>query len=95
MRIMLDADMPLKDVAQIFEDQDWEYGGPDRYGIPTNDDLATQIGRLAAEMENRDLDYLHSGRIALVRDPEVDGTFQVLLTVGYLYINGGPEEEDW
>ncbi|WP_026415402.1 hypothetical protein [Actinomadura oligospora] len=88
MRLELDMDMSLEEVAEIFEEQGWLYGGPNVFGVPTGKDLAAQVSLLASDAESGDLDYVHSGRIALVRDPDVAGVYQALLTIGYVYVDG-------
>jgi hypothetical protein len=82
---LLDMDMGLDELSDIFRRNNWEYAAYGAYGVPEVDDLGAQMMVLAGEIDYRDLDYIHQGRLAIVRDPEVDGVFQILLTVGYLY----------
>lgn len=82
---MLDLDMGLDQMARVFRDNGWEYATNGTYGVPDQDALGSMIATLVSEMDERNLSYVRRGRIALVRDPEVNGTFQVLLVAGYAY----------
>ncbi|MEU9871125.1 hypothetical protein AB0C87_25175 [Actinomadura sp. NPDC048021] len=86
MKMEFDGDLTLEDMADLFEAMGWEYAVPGCYGVPDEIELQKQIFRMYRTMEEDDLDYLHNGRIALVRDGEVGNAFQVLITAGYLYV---------
>ncbi|TDB90929.1 hypothetical protein E1264_03740 [Actinomadura sp. KC216] len=84
-KYFLDMDMGLDDVADVFRQNGWEYAARGVYGVPEAEDLSRQVMVLAAELDRNETDYIHQGRLAVLRDPEVNGTCQVALIVGYLY----------
>lgn len=87
---MLDMDMPLDEVAEIFYENEWGYAAHGTFGFPDEDGIAAQLMALAIDVDEKDLDYMYQGRLALVRDPEINGAFQIAIVVGYLY----NEDED-
>lgn len=85
MMYRLDMDLPLADLVEIFRKNEWVYASNGAYGVPNEDNLVSQIMQSVGELEKNDHDYINCGRIALIRDPEVNGTFHIALISGYIY----------
>jgi len=81
----LDMDLPLAEIVEIFRKHEWKYASNGAYGVPNEDNLISQIMSSVNEMEKEDLGYVNRGRIAIIRDPEVNGAFHIALVSGYIY----------
>lgn len=87
MRISLELELSLDQLADLFKERRWLYATEDCYGLPDQEALKAQLRRLSARIhESDDLAMVSSGRLALARNylSNEDNNYEVLLSIGYL-----------
>jgi hypothetical protein len=90
----LDVELTPEDLAAIFLRKQWMWASRGVYGVPSADDIAKQIIRLAHRVRDEGLVYARAGRLVVFLADENEGLYDVLLDIGCLWDESVGDEED-
>lgn len=97
MRLTGEWELNPRELAEIFQHKGWAYHTPQGLTVPSARSLEMRIAKLIQEAIETGKTQIQSGRLMVWKDPELPGSYDVWLNLGYVWdeeVMGGDDNEE-